>query len=125
MGTLQSDAQLLGNTTLYADVLALHESGTMLSTAPRPQSTSPREGPFGSSGSTFSDPGSADSPTNGIAVPVGRKSSLDGSSARALRRMSTSMRSMIGSMRNKLLRSTGGDEGAPDAYGGFSNASLV
>ena len=108
LSTLQSDTQLLGNPSLYHEVLAMHERSE---TSPRQATMFPlfssslsgiQTASLHSRESSQSDKDSSP-PHSARAVSVpGRKSSHD-SSTRALRRMSSSVKTMFGSMR-KLVR---------------------
>ena len=135
LAQLQSDCALLGNSELYSEVVAVHESSEL---SPRAQHAF--SGLFSGSlptlsaitaasrASTASD-GNSDSPPHsarGVHVPS-RKGSLDASGgSRAFRRMSSSVRGMFGSMR-KALRNQGSEDGGGSIgqHQGLSSASLL
>lgn len=110
---LQSDTQLLGTPGLYHEVLAMHDRSE---TSPRQATMFPlfssslsgiQTASVHSRESSLSDKDSTP-PHSARAVNVpGRKSSHD--SSRAFRRMSSSVRTMFGSMR-KMMRNQGGEQ---------------
>ena len=131
LAQLRSDTQLLGNPMLYHEVVSMHESSE---TSPRQQNAFPLMSsmlPQLSRDSTRDSDQDSSPPTSArvssVAIP-GRKSSSDNSS-RALRRMSTSVRGMFGSMRKYLRNQSGDEEPAGGAAGSavhsrtFSNGS--
>jgi hypothetical protein len=115
LASLQSDTNLLGNHSLYSEVVAIHERSI---TSPRGPtalplySLDPAVLPTLSTASTLSEQAS-NLPTTPRAVPTPRMS-LDGSS-RALRRMSSSVRNMLGSVRKLMRNNSTGEEEAVSA----------
>lgn len=132
LAALESDAHLLRHESLYHEVVALHARSQ---TSPR---LFPKHSAAFFSGSlptlsaitisgeeSPSEQGSESPPLGsgrGASLPWGRKGSLDGS-ARAARRVSSSFKSMMGSVK-RLMRSERSIDGTAQAGGGGGTAPL-